>query len=194
MSSLISLHGLQALDNAGKVTPLGKRMTQFPLDPPLSSALLASQTHHCTSEVISIVSLLSASSQVFVEPSPSSDQRSLAQEARAKFRHSSGDHLTLLNLQVAYQELSEGTKEKGATRDWCQRHFVNERALKEAMEIAKQLRVSCERAGLDWKTSCGDNTDLVLKSLLTGLYQNTAILQPDGGYRQTLGHTVSILS
>jgi ATP-dependent RNA helicase DHX33 len=67
---------------------------------------------------------------------------------------------------------------------------VNERAVKEAGEIMEQLKGVCNRIGVDWRASCGDEVEPVLKSLVRGLFQNVALLHPDGQYKQVQGRTV----
>jgi ATP-dependent RNA helicase DHX33 len=172
-------------------------MAFFPLEPTLSRALVASIEFGCTNEVLTIVSILSSSSKLFVD---ATDTRDTAREAHTKFRHISGDHLTILNVVRAFEEVmasegSEGKKaSKAALKDWCIRQYVSFRCLTEAMEIRTQLRELCERQRIDWKTSCGDRESeerAVLRSLVQGLVQNTAFLQPDGRYKQTMGQSVS---
>lgn len=56
-----------------------------------------------------------------------------------------------------------------------------------------QLVRFCERLGIASNTSCGTETDAVLKCFLTGFFQNTALLQPDGTYKSVTGNqTVQI--
>ncbi|KAF8649001.1 hypothetical protein AX16_006115 [Volvariella volvacea WC 439] len=102
---------------------------------------------------------------------------------------------------------------KAERREWCNKHFLNERALLEARDIREQLRGVCDRLGIDWRVSCragkggggseggsrlglglgagagGDEDDPILKSLACGLVQNSAFLQPDGTYKQVFGRS-----
>ncbi|KIP03746.1 hypothetical protein PHLGIDRAFT_110455 [Phlebiopsis gigantea 11061_1 CR5-6] len=195
--ALTTLYLLGALDDKKKLTPLGRQMAYFPLEPPLARALLASQEFGCTSEVLSIVSILSSSSKLFVD---TSDTRDAARDANSKFRHISGDHLTMLNVVRAYEEVlqSEGGADgkkapKAALKDWCMRQYVSHRCLTEAFEIRAQLRDLCEKQKIDWKVSCGDKRgeeQAILRSLVRGLVQNTAFLQPDGRYKQVMGRSI----
>lgn len=194
-SSLLILFGLEALDKTGAVTPLGRKMSHFPLSPTLSRALLASSSPDlaCTSELITVLSVLSATSKLLHEPpSSNSDARDAVVEMRAKFKHATGDHLMILNVVNAHDQIRAQSGVGGA-KEWCNKHFVNERALKEAGEIAKQLKRSCASVGIDPEASCGDQSEKVLRCLLRGFFQHTAIIQPDGTYRQTFGRMVSIL-
>lgn len=185
-----SLYILGALDNKRSLTPIGKQMNNFPIEPALSRALIASKEFGCVYEVLGIVSILSASSKLFHD---SIEQRDAATEARLRFRHSSGDHLTALAALRAYEELTAGETSRGARREWCRKHFLNERTLSEALNIQEQLRGLCKKYGYDCSAAGGDKTDLVLKSLLRGLVQHAAILRPEGGYKQIMGHSVSDL-
>lgn len=54
------------------------------------------------------------------------DRREQAAEARKKFVHRDGDHLTLLNLLWEYQKV-KGDKE------WCRENFVNVRNVKHVL-------------------------------------------------------------
>jgi HrpA-like RNA helicase len=43
---------LGALDNTGALTELGRKMVEFPLDPPLSKMLLTAESLGCTAEIL----------------------------------------------------------------------------------------------------------------------------------------------
>ncbi|KAG8789977.1 putative ATP-dependent RNA helicase dhr2 [Ceratobasidium sp. 428] len=184
-TSLVSLFGLNALDSSGHITPLGRKLAAFPLDPPFARALIASEELGCMVDIIDVLALLSASSKVMLDPP--SEQREAALEARQKFIHRSGDHLTLLNVLRAYVEVNE-VNDRANTRNWCNSNWFGEKALKEALSIRTQLRSTCQHMKIDYSQKSGDTTDSVLKSLLTGLFMNTALLQLDGSYRQVVGH------
>ncbi|KAG7088065.1 hypothetical protein E1B28_012097 [Marasmius oreades] len=185
ISALKTLYLIGALDSTGEITEIGRDMAAFPLEPVYSRAVLASKEYGCTNEVLTVISVLSASSKVFVE---SSEQRDAVAEARRKFKHASGDHLTILNVVRAYNDVAL-SENKSGRREWCRKHFLNERALLEAIDIREQLQHTCERLGIDWKVSCGEKEDPVIQSLGHGLVSNTAFLQPDGSYKQTMGHS-----
>jgi len=58
---------LGALDNTGGLTELGRKMVEFPLDPPLSKMLIVSEEYRCTEELLTIVSMLSVPT-IFFRP------------------------------------------------------------------------------------------------------------------------------
>jgi len=43
---------LGALDNTGELTPLGRKMVEFPLDPSLSKMLIVADELGCTAEIL----------------------------------------------------------------------------------------------------------------------------------------------
>ena len=51
VSALEQLYNLGALDEEGLLTRLGRKMAEFPLDPPLSKMLIASVDLSCSEEV-----------------------------------------------------------------------------------------------------------------------------------------------
>ncbi|KAH7341759.1 P-loop containing nucleoside triphosphate hydrolase protein [Rhizoctonia solani] len=183
-TSLISLFGLNALDSTGHITPLGRKLAAFPLDPPFARALIAAEELGCLMDIIDVLSVLSASSKVILDTP--SEQREAAMEARQKFVHRSGDHLTLLNILRGYLDVDE-VNDRSNTRSWCNSNWFGERALREALSIRTQLRSICQRMNMDSTQKPGDMSDKILKSLLTGLFMNTALLQPDGSYKQIVG-------
>ena len=165
-------------------------MNHFPLEPSFARALIASKENGCTLEVLGIISVLSSSAKLFFDPS-GEDQREQALEARSKFRHASGDHMTALSAFRAYQEIAN-IEGKAGRKEWCRRNYVNERALSEAVDIQDQLKGICDRLKIDWQASCASDTDKVLKSLLAGMPEHIATWRIElGGYKQVLGGGVS---
>jgi len=49
--ALYQLWTLGALDDRGELTQLGRRMVEFPLDPPLSKMMIVAEELSCTAEV-----------------------------------------------------------------------------------------------------------------------------------------------
>lgn len=186
VSALKTLWVLGALDNSKTLTTLGRQMATFPVEPYLARVILASNMHGCTFEVIDIVSLLSSSSGLFLDIS---DQRDTIADARSKFRHPSGDHLTMLNALRSYQDIA-ANESKSERKEWCRKHYLNERTFTEALKIRDQLRVTCQRVELDWRASRSDVEEPVLKCFTAGLMQQSALLQPDGSYKQLMGQFV----
>ena len=185
----MSLMLLGAIDEKSELTLTGTLMNKFPIEPASARSLLAASELGCLHEVLGIVSVLSTSSKLFFD---SSGDREAAAEARACFRHPSGDHLTFLNALRHYEDLVKGGAGKGPQRDWCRTHFVNEQTLREALNIQEQLRAICVRLELDKDSSPGDNVEPILEALFYGHVQNCALYrQEEKCYRHTMSPSVS---
>lgn len=132
MRALELLHYLGAMDEEGELTPIGKAMAEFPLDPPLARILLASTQNDlaCAPQMLSIVAMLSVP-QPFLRPP---DAKREADMARDIFVHPDGDHLTLLNVLETF--LAVPLEER---QDWTWEHFLNARSLSTALDVRSQL-------------------------------------------------------
>lgn len=91
----------------------GRKMVEFPLDPPLAKMLLVGAELGCADEVLVIVSMLSVPSAFFRPP----DRAEESDAAREKFFVPESDHLTMLHI---YQQW----KKNGYRADWCSDHFL----------------------------------------------------------------------
>lgn len=104
MRALEQLNYLGALDDDGNLTKLGGIMAEFPLDPQLSKMLVASCDLGCSNEILSITAMLSVPN-VFLRPR---EAERAADDAKARFAHQDGDHLTLLNVFHAFKQREGG--------------------------------------------------------------------------------------
>ncbi|CAK9783990.1 P-loop containing nucleoside triphosphate hydrolase protein [Cutaneotrichosporon oleaginosum] len=185
-----ALAGLGAISSPTQITPRGRDMLRYPLEPEHARILLAGFEGGCASEIIDVLSLVVAG-QVFVDRG---DTRDAAAAARAKFVHRDGDHLTGMNVLRAYIALKEDLQEGegaggvGGVGAWCRANYVNGRTLAQAVRIRAQLRDLAIRFGRD-PESCAE-PGAVGAALLAGLFMNTAVIQADGSYKQTAGALV----
>jgi ATP-dependent RNA helicase DHX8/PRP22 len=99
ISAMEQLYSLVALDEEGLLTKLGRKMAEFPLEPPMSKMLLASVDLGCSDEILTIISMLSAQN-IFYRPR---EKQAQADQKRAKFFQPEGDHLTLLAVYEAWK-------------------------------------------------------------------------------------------
>ena len=87
-------HALSALDDEGLLTRLGRKMADFPMEPPLAKMLIASVDLGCSEEILAIISMLSVQN-VFYRSREKHDQ---ADSKKAKLHQPEGDHLPLLTV------------------------------------------------------------------------------------------------
>jgi len=100
MRALETLNYLGCLDDNGDLTVIGDQASMFPVEPELARMLIESPNHRCSNEALSIAAMLSVQ-PVFLRPS---DAHKAADEAKHRFAHLDGDHLTLLNVFHAYKQ------------------------------------------------------------------------------------------
>ena len=103
MRAFEALNYLGAIDDDGNLTKLGKIMSEFPLDPQMLKMFVVSPEFNCSNEILSISAMLSVPN-CFVRPR---EAQKAADEAKARFGHKDGDHLTLLNVYHAYKQNNE---------------------------------------------------------------------------------------
>uniref|UniRef100_A0A1Y1LTH7 RNA helicase n=2 Tax=Photinus pyralis TaxID=7054 RepID=A0A1Y1LTH7_PHOPY len=157
---------------SSSLTPLGKKMVQFPLDPRFSKVILSAQEYECLEEILTIVALLSGEA-IFLNPSSKREQ---ATTSRQKFLSPYGDHITLLNAFRVYRNLGSNSQ-----RSWCHEHYINMRNISYAAQVRTQLLEVCQRLKLP-VVSCGNDVEPIRKCLLTGLFMNVAELHKEKQY------------
>ncbi|GAB1315803.1 DEAH-box ATP-dependent RNA helicase prp22 [Madurella fahalii] len=175
-SALHLLFDLGALDDEGLLTSLGRRMADFPVDPPLARALIASAEKGCSAEMLSITAMLSVSTTVFHRPQDEK-QRSRADARKARFHDPTSDHLTLLNLHAVWS----GTPSTSRGR-FCSENFVNERAMHQADHIREQLANLLTQHGypiISYSSSSSlppslSSTEPIRRALCAGFCRNVA--------------------
>ncbi|CAM6117386.1 unnamed protein product [Calypogeia fissa] len=171
ISAMEQLYSLGALDEEGLLTKLGRKMAEFPLDPPQSKMLLASVDLGCSDEILTIISMLQAQN-IFYRPR---EKQAQADQRRAKFFQPEGDHLTLLAVYEAW-------KAKNFSGPWCFDNFVQSRSLRRAQDVRKQLLSVMDRYKLD-VVSAGKNFTKIRKAICAGFFFHAARKDPQEGYR-----------
>jgi ATP-dependent RNA helicase DHX8/PRP22 len=190
LQALETLYALSALDNEGLLTPLGRKMADFPMDPALAKMLIASVSFGCSEEILSIVAMLSVQT-VFYRPKEKQGQ---ADSKKAKFHQPEGDHLTLLAVY-------NGWKGSNYSNPWCYENFIQARSMRRAQDIRKQLlgimdrcvQVSsftflfiCIDRCFSYKhdiVSAGKDYNRVRRAICSGFFRNAAKKDPQEGYK-----------
>jgi pre-mRNA-splicing factor ATP-dependent RNA helicase DHX38/PRP16 len=170
-TSLFELWSLGALDNLGDLTPLGRRMTPFPMDPPLAKLIItAAEQYGCSEEMLTIVSMLSVPN-VFYRPKERQDE---SDAAREKFFVPESDHLTLLHVYTQW-------KSNGYSDSWCIKHFLHAKTLRRAKEVRDQLNdiMVVQKLPL---VSCGTDWDEIRKCICSGFYHQAARVKGIGEF------------
>ena len=170
LNSMYQLWILGALDNTGGLSPLGRKMVEFPLDPPLAKMLIFAEELGCTHEILIIVSMLSVPN-VYFRPK---DREEESDSAREKFFVPESDHLTFLNVYLQWKSQNYSTS-------WCNDHFIQAKSMKKAREVYTQLLDIMKSQGLSHVT-CKGEWDVVRKAICSSYFYNSARIKGIGEY------------
>ena len=177
VDALNRLYALGALDDDGLLTPFGRRMSHYPLDPSLSAVLLFSHALGCSEAVITILSILS-SDEIFYRPK---DQVDKADSCRTRLQRRDGDHMSLLSIYMSWAE-------KNYDQKWCAKNYINYRTLLYARDVRRELCRMMEKQGFQLNSKAYKSLDLSLsarvrKAFTAGFFVNVARHTPEG-YRK----------
>lgn len=219
-SALLKLYGLKALDDAGKVTPLGVQMALLPVSPQLAAVLLSASNMgglKLLSTVIDVVACISVEN-LLMNPHP--EVRDTVNETRQKLFGGGmewGDLVMLKEMYDMYCEIDSKREQK----QWCKEVCVSYKAMRNVVQVRAQIQGYMETIfngkakkqtrkrpqGSDDSDSDSDddydelasNTSgqfdikSLLKCFLHGYITNTALGLPDRRYRSIInGQTLSI--
>ncbi|KAJ7480013.1 P-loop containing nucleoside triphosphate hydrolase protein [Mycena galericulata] len=162
LNSMYQLWVLGALDNVGDLTPVGRKMNEFPMEPSMAKMLIASVEYKCSAEMLTIVSMLSVPS-VFYRPKERMEE---ADAAREKFNVPESDHLTLLNVFNQW-------KSHGFRDEWAMRHFLHPKLLRKAREVRAQLEDIMKFQKMEL-ISAGTDFDVLRKAIAAGYFHQAA--------------------
>ncbi|WP_426688004.1 ATP-dependent RNA helicase HrpA [Rhodanobacter ginsengiterrae] len=135
---------ISAIDEARKLTAIGRKLARLPIDVQLARMLVEGEQLHALRELLTIVSFLSIQDP---RERPG-DARQQADTAHAVFADSKSDFVGVLNLWRAYHDAHEELTQS-KLRDWCSRHFLSFMRMREWRELHRQLLLVVGELG--WK-------------------------------------------
>ncbi|GGM45787.1 ATP-dependent helicase [Micromonospora sonchi] len=167
------LHELGALDPTEneptkRLTPLGRRLAQLPVDPRLARMVLEGERNGCATEVMVIAAALSIQDP---RERPA-DKQAQADQAHARFADKESDFVAYLNL---WRYLRERQRElsSGAFRRMCKAEYLNYLRVREWQDIVSQLRQVLRTTNADLPEEI--DTPRVHQSLLPGLLSHIGL-------------------
>lgn len=182
IKALELLYSLGALNDKGELTNLGKKMSEFPLDPMMSKTIINSPNYGCSNEVINIVSMLSIASSLFYRPKKHKEE---ADKQRYQFYRKGGDHLMLLNIWETWSN-------SGFTSKWCFENFIQFRSLQRAKLFRDQIILLMKRTKIknisyyieqkknNNEINLDELSEKIRKSFTSGFFPHVARLSKDG--------------
>jgi ATP-dependent helicase HrpA len=157
------LEELEAVDEQGKVTEIGRIMARFPVDPRLARMLIAARETRALSEVLALVAGLSIQDP---RERPS-DRQEKADAVHAEGADPKSDFMTLLQLWGRYR-VERAARSRNALRRWCAERFLSAARMREWEELEAQLRTLAEELRWTLNPEAAD-AERIHRALLAGL-------------------------
>jgi len=130
---LETLHELGAIDDQERLTPLGRHLARFPLDPRVGRMVLAGGAEGCLDEVLIVAAALSVQDP---RQRPADDSVD-GDRALSEYRSAESDFVGTLRLWSAYNDQLRGTG--GGLRRWCRDHLLSPARMREWRDVHAQL-------------------------------------------------------
>lgn len=168
------LQELGALDLAEKdpkkrLTPLGRKLSQLPVDPRLARMVVEADRNGCVREVMVIAAALSIQDP---RERPA-EKQTQADQHHARFKDETSDFLAYLNL---WRHVREQQKERGSSsfRRMCKQEYLNFLRIREWQDIYAQLRTVAKQMGIELNDEDAPEQS-VHTSLLAGLLSHIGL-------------------
>ena len=181
------LRELGALDSAGRLTAIGRRLARLPLDPRIGRMLLEAQALECVADMLVIASFLSV-------PDPRERDlrsRTAVQIAYARLADPRSDFLGIVNLWRRFRSVAN---EPGETVSrFCRRHALSPARMRDWLDVHDQIRDLCRELGIRPR-GLGAPPGRIHRALLTGLLRCVGSRTPENEYASLRGTTFRLVS
>ncbi|XP_015076967.1 probable pre-mRNA-splicing factor ATP-dependent RNA helicase DEAH4 [Solanum pennellii] len=147
--ALKQLYLVDALDENGSITSLGRKMAELPLEPSLSRTLLEANELDCLSQALTVVSMLSSETTLLPAPSKSSEKKRRHTPLNLPDGFGLGDHIQLLQIYEQWYQTDYNI-------DWCKENNLQVRGMLFVRDVRKQLSQIMQKiteGSLDVQTS-----------------------------------------
>ena len=188
-----ALHEIGALDDKGRLTPLGRQVARLPVDPHFARMILEGVRNNVLAEVLIVVSALSIQ-----DPREINEQnQAAAKAAHAKWTDPRSDFLFFVHLWHFY-EYQKRHLSQNKLRKLCRTNFLSYLRMREWHDLFMQLRATLKQMGIDVPDPhplevCEDKGELEMhlselhamnlhKSLLAGLLGNVGMRDDEHAY------------
>ena len=177
------LQELAALDDAERLTPLGRQLAQLPVDPRLGRMVLEGDKLGCAAEVIVIAAALSIQDPrerpADTQPTSSAGtgKREDADRSHARFTDAGSDFLSYLNLwrYVREQQLALSGNQ---FRKRCHAEFLHHLRVREWQDLVGQLRQAAKGVGVTLSFEEPAEPEVLHHALLAGLLSHLGMRDP----------------
>ncbi|MCZ4096039.1 MULTISPECIES: ATP-dependent RNA helicase HrpA [Streptomyces] len=164
-------------DHQKRLTPLGRKLAQLPVDPRLARMVLEADRNGCVREVMVIAAALSIQDP---RERPA-EKKQQSDEKHRRFADETSDFLAYLNL---WRYVREQQKElsSSAFRRMCRSEFLNYLRIREWQDIYSQLRSVAKTMGIhleEKESDAAPDSQRLHTSLLAGLLSHLGLKDTD---------------
>lgn len=167
---VLLLTELGALDRAGELTGLGRKLARLPVDPRMARMVLEAGERGCADEVIVIAAALSIQDP---RERPA-EHRQAADEQHARFADERSDFLAYLNLW-RYVGEQQRALSGSAFRRRCRKEYLHYLRIREWQDLVAQLRRAAKEVGVRRNQQPAEPAE-IHRALLSGLLSHVGLL------------------
>jgi len=182
------LQELGAIDSEKRLTDLGRKMAQLPIDPHIARMVLAAKEENALREVLIIAAALS-----IVDPRERPfEKKTEADAMHRKFMVPGSDFLSYVKLWDAFRQEWESLKTQNRIRKFCKDNFLSYVRMQEWHDVHQMLLEKVTAMKGFTLNEQPASSDAIHRSLLTGLLSNCAMKTETGQYRASRGRDIVI--
>jgi ATP-dependent helicase HrpA len=170
---ILLLEELGAL-RGGKLTKLGRRLADLPVDPRMARMVLEADRLGCATEVIVIAAALSIQD---VRERPQ-DKAAQADQSHARFADESSDFIASLNLWRYLRDLQRELS-SNQFRKRCLAEYLHHLRIREWQDLVEQLRQAAKGIGVTFNRTPAEPRDIHV-AVLSGLLSHVGLKDERG--------------
>ncbi|KAM1859701.1 hypothetical protein ACFX13_011970 [Malus domestica] len=130
--ALKQLYLIDAIDENGLITRVGKTMAELPLEPSLSKTLMEANEYGCLSQALTVAAMLSAETTLLPGRSKSTEKKRKHDYLDLPDGSGWGDHIQLLQIYECWHQTDYDI-------NWCKDYQLQVRGMKFVKDVRKQL-------------------------------------------------------
>ncbi|KAK6242248.1 hypothetical protein SCA6_007637 [Theobroma cacao] len=130
--ALKQLYLIDAIDENGSITSVGRTMAELPLEPSLSRTLIEANEYGCLSQALTVAAMLSAETNLLPNRSKSNEKKRKHPPLDLPDGSGFGDHIQLLQIFECWDENDYDI-------GWCKYYDLQVRGMLFVKEVRKQL-------------------------------------------------------
>ncbi|MDQ1316202.1 MAG: ATP-dependent helicase HrpA, partial [Pseudomonadota bacterium] len=172
------LSELNAVDDARRLTQVGRQLARLPIDPRIGRMILAAQQENCLSEVLIIAAALSVDDPR-MRPQEASGS---ADDKHRRFQDERSDFMGFLKLWEFFDEAIKHKKSNRKLIELCHDNFLSHVRMREWREIHAQLHGLAAEMEMRLNSLPADY-EAIHRALLAGLLGNIGVKAEEGHYQ-----------